>query len=514
MSDISDDQKCKKIDSMLDEYAENVRRWTIEKSYYVRKGYGNKFQYAKEYPHPYGNEDDQKIIKDKIDNEINDYVCSFEGTERALVNNYFLCKFKEYFSYPIAEYAIDLAVKAITERPLLDEDKIEFLKELFGNRYKKNGRKSKQLFCRFDETVILKLMDFNPNNNLAAVDDLYNELSGFLGEPKRKNDRKIKLLYNMFNVFIKNAQKVSPEAVVNYAEIYFNMAERTNERLDAGILERLAVKTPYALERAEMCGDKEVLDKKAIKEIFKAYVGYANRQGKFNQNLGMEMTALAQNLFSGYGYTVKEAKDLTDILHFKDKDENGKKIRENMVNKALDSMASALDKYIDNAAPMQKSLLKDVDKENPRISHARVVDYADRLFAFAAKNPEKDIWLNTLANMLTNGEKFDKNLVLDVVDAYGQSVSGRDIDQMNYNQILHHKMTRLLQGIAVKYDYLPNDMDELCRHIEKGADGHDEFVEIGRVVKAKWVQVGDWRYESSQRPVIPAIIHKKGGNSL
>ena len=505
MSEISEDPRCQKIERELDYYAEKTRAWQIERNRYVKRGDGNKFKYANFNPYPY---DD--IVERRVVNQIDEYLLSFGEKERAEVNGHFLWKYKEYFSQPFAKHAVNLLEKHITSYPLSDANKIKFLEYLF----KYQDETGNGILFQFDDRVLYKLVDFDPNNNLEATNRIYYKALAALSGRKHKNDEKIRLLYGMSKIFAKNIKKVSSEAAVNYAGIYFRMAERTDKRLDASILERLAVKTPYALERAGMCGDKEVLDKKVIKEIFKAYVGYANRQKDFNQNLGMEMAALAQNLFAGYGYTVKEAKDLTDILHFKDKDENGKKIRENMVNKALDSMASALDKYIDNATPMQRSLLKDVDKENPRINHARVVDYADRLFAFAAKNPEKDIWLNTLANMLTNGEKFDKNLVLDVVDAYGQSVSGRDIDQMSYNQILHHKMTRLLQGIAVKYDYLPNDMDELCRHIEKGADGHDEFVEMGRVVKAKLVQVGDWRYENSQCPVIPAIIHKKGGKSL
>ncbi len=514
MSEISDDPRCKKIDQELDDYAEKVRWWTIKKSWYERNGYGNKFQYAEEYPHPDDNKATQKDIKDEIDNKIDAYVRSFEGEKRALANSHFLWKFTDYFSYPIADYVIGLEVKAITERPLPDKEKIKFLQYLFGNKYTEGGRKSKQLFHRFNEDVILKLLDFNPNNNLREVDDLYEKVSAFFDKQKRKNDKKIKLLYKMFNVFIKNARKIAPEAVVNYAEIYFNMAERTTENLDAGILLRLAQKTPYALKHAEICGEAEILDKKTIKEIFRAYVNHVNQQKDFNQNLGASMANLGFYLFSQCGYTIKEAKDLINILYPKEKDENGAMIRDNQKRKSLRSIANKLEQLVDDNKRMNNSLIKDIDKENPEISDERIVNYAQAMFEYVAKSQNNTANLNTLFNMLTKGGKVNNDLLLEVVDVYGQSVKSEDINKDRHNQIMHNKMTKMLQGIVTEYDYTPEEMKVLKRHIEQGANGHEEFAEMGRVVENTWAQKGDWRYEQAKKNVIPAIIHKKGGKSL
>ena len=505
MSEISEDPRCQKIERELDYYADKTRAWQIERSRYVKRGDGNKFKYANFNPYPY---DD--IVERRMVNQIDEYLLSFGEKERAEVNGHFLWKYKEYFSQPFAKHAVNLLEKHITSYPLSDANKIKFLEYLF----KYQDETGNGILFQFDDRVLYKLADFDPNNNLEATNRLYNKALGFFDTKKRKSDEKIKLLYGISKTFIRNIKKISPEAVVNYAEIYFNMADRTNKKLDAAILERLAVKTPYALERKEICGDEEVLDKKVIKEIFEAYAKHVNNQKDFNNNLGAEMADWAKGLFSQHGYTLKEAKDLINILYPKEKDEKGAVIRDNQKRKCLRAMANDLEQIVEKNTSMQNSIIKDIDKENPDLSRERIIDYAERMFDYASQNPQNNVRINTLYNMLTKDKKVDKELLLDVVDAYGQSVRGSEIDLGKFNYKLYDKMTKMLQGITIKYDYLPEDMSKLCWHIGKGANGHEEFLKMGQAVEFNWAQADDWRYERAPKNVISAIIHKKGGNSL
>ena len=500
MSEISNDPRCKKIEQELDEYAEKTKIWQINRKKYVSQCYGNKFQFNDLYPYPY-NDDNERLIINKID----EYMLSLSDQDKELANGHLLWKYKNYFSQPFAKHAIVLAEHAIVAYPLSDSDKIKFLEYLF----KYNQETGSNILYKFDSRVLYKLANYNPNNNLEANNRLYNKALAFFNKPKRKNDEQIQIIYGMFKVFTQNVEKISPEAVVNYAKLYFEMADRTNKELDALILQRLLVKTPNSEKMAQMSGDYEVLDKKVVKEVFAAYVEHVYKHNEFNKPLSNQMKNLMKYLIGNNEYTLKEADALIDCLRPKTVDENGKKIRNNSKRTELQMIADELYTSIHLSVSRQKNPLRnvDIDDTEEKISNDKIVAYASFLFDEAKKNPHSDISIKNIYSLLTRGESVDKQLLLEVADIYGQSLTKRDIEQERYNASLHNKMTRMFSRIVTEYDYSSDEVEALRNHVEHGAGCHDEFVEMGRVIEANYAHQENWRFHHSPKKTSAPILH-------
>lgn len=508
MSEISEDPRCQEIERKLDEYAEKVRWWHINRRKYVEKNYGNKFKFNEHNSYPYNDEEERKTFE-----QINNYLLTFANKEeRAEANGHLLWKYKDYFSQPFAKHAIDLAKFSIAAHPLSDQNKIKFLEYLF--KYDKET--NSDIVLKFGERTFDKLMNYDPHTNLEATNRLYAKALSYLDGTKRKNANKIEILYSMFKVFGKNVKHISAGAVLNYAEIYFDMADRTDKKLDALILERLAVKTEESYKKSEMCGDEEILDKEVVKDIFKKYVQHVKVAGNFNDKLGEEMASLAKSLIKEYDYTPKEVAELINVIRPKTVDENGNKIRASKKSAQLAQMAYSIMTYYETMPKTKAEKIANIclDGRTQQFDKNDALFYMDSVFAYAKANPAKDIKIEKIFKLLTKNNQPNKELLLEVVDAYGQSLTDTDINNVRYNHGLHKKMTKMLQAIVTEYEYSPDEIKTLRRHIEKGANGHEEFVEMARVVEAKWGQKGDWRFEQAKKNIVPAIIHKKGGKSL
>lgn len=500
MLDLKNDIKCQEIERKLDYYADKTRNWQIERNRYVKKGGGNKFKYADISPYPYNDDKEREII-----NQIDEYMLSFDNQDKIKVNGHFLWKYKNYLSQPFAKHAIALVEHAIMAYPLSDNDKIKFLEYLF--KYQKETEN--KILYKFNKRVLYKLVNYNPNDNLEATNRLYNKALSFFDSPKRKNNEQMQLLFGMFEIFTQNVKKISPEAVVNYSKIYFAMADRTDKELEALVLQRLLVKTPDSEKWAQVCCDKEVLDKATAKDVVEAYGEHVYKQNSFNEQLNIQMKSLIKYLFDNNEYTLKEADLLIDCLRPEKMDVNGKKIRNSNKRALLQKMADELSVYVHLSNTRRRNPLKnfEIDNSEEVISKEKIVEYADFLFDEARKNQNIDISTKNIYGLFLRKGKLDKNLVLEVMDVYGQSLTQRDLEQEKYNISLHDKMTKMLGKIVVEYDYSPDEVALLRRHIERGAGGSAEFVEMGRVIETNYRQQDDWHCRHFNEKYVAPISH-------
>ncbi len=507
MYDAQNDPKCQEIGQLLDSYARAVKDWQIGRRQYEADG-GNRFNFSRSNGYPFNDECERKLF-----NKIDGYLLSLSEEDRAVANSHLLGSYKRYFPHPFAKHAIELASHAIMAHPLSDNDKVKFLEDLFA--YDKDTKKD--VIAEFGDRVLSKLTNYNPNKNLEATNRLYAKSLAYFQDHKRKNDVRINTLYGMFSVFSKNVKRLSPEAVVNYAGVYFTMADRTTKRLNASILEILALKTPESLKKTEFCHE-DVLDKGVIKEIFGAYAEHASKQKDVNDNLLKEMVNWARNMFIRHEYTPKEADEL--IAEIRPVETAGKKskIKNNKLRDEFARAAEWLDGYHQYLKDNPKGRSGDayLDALSPtEADRDGVVDYAKDLFGAAYRHLEWDARLEKLHRMLTKNGTMDKELLLDVVDVYAQSLTHKDMEEGTYNESLHRKMLSMLSATVVDYNYSPNELLELKWHIGKGADGHEDFQDMGRVLENVVAQSGEWRYENSKAKKTTTIIHlSKGGKGL
>ncbi len=509
MYQVEKDPKCQAIEQELADYARKVKDWEIDRRRYIAAG-GNKFTFSQCNPYPYNDRSERKFF-----NTIDNYLLSLSEEDRTVANYHLLKKFKDYFSEPFAHHAIELARNAVMAHPLSSADKVEFLETLF--EHDKGTRKD--IIAEFGDKILSKLTNYNPNNNLEATNRLYIKSLAYFSKPKRQNDERIGTLYAMFKVFSKNVKQLSPEAVVNYAKIYFAMSDRTSKKLDASILEMLAIKTPDSLKASEFCSDN-ILDKEAVKGVFAAYSEHVLRQKEVNANLLQGMANWANQLFFRYRYTAKEADELIAVIRPQEVDEKGHKVKVNQPQSELNRMADWLSLYHqslqNNVSGRSGNTYLDASADEADKNDA--LEYARNMFSHARRHYQNDMCMDKLFRMLTKNGAMDKELLLDVVDAYGQSLTYNDVEQGYYNEGLHRKMTTMLSTIVVEYDYSPKELSELKQHIEKGAGRHEEFSDMGRIVENAISQSTEWRYESIKAKKPTIIVHNtkngKGSNCL
>ena len=63
----------------------------------------------------------------------------------------------------------------------------------------------------------------------------------------------------------------------------------------------------------------------------------------------------------------------------------------------------------------------------------------------------------------------------------------------------------MLQNIVTEYDYSPKDLAILKKHIQQGANQHDEFEYLGMVVKNAPTLADDWRAQMIKTKKLEAI---------
>ncbi len=228
---LRDSRPCIEIEEKIDRYAENTRNWQISRSNYVKQ-FGNKFDFSERHDYPYDDRAEALLFRD-----VNGYLYGLDENERELANGRLLWHYKSYFGHPFEKHSVNLVANSVMIHPLSDATKIQFLEYLF--------KVDKQDL--FDDKILYKLSNYNPNANMEATNRLYNKALLYFDGAARKNDKKIATIFGMFREFSRNVKSISPEAVVSYAQIYFKLADRTDRALDAAILKDFAIKTPDAL---------------------------------------------------------------------------------------------------------------------------------------------------------------------------------------------------------------------------------------------------------------------------
>ncbi len=525
---LEDPQPCIEIEEKLERYAEATKDWHIARRHYTSQ-YGNKYDFNDMNPYPYDDETERVMISN-----INAYLYSLDDHEQKLANGRLLFHYKDYLSQPFAKHAVDLISHSIALFPLKDDDKVQFLEYLF--------KADKQ--DEFNPRILYKLANYNPNDNLEATNRLYNKAQAYFDGTARKNDKKVAILYGMFRVFAQNVEGVTPEAAVNYAEIYFGMADRSSKGLEATVLKDLAIKTPKSLELARQCKDAAVVDKEVIKGIFRAYGKHVNSHSSFNEELAKQMEVFAQDVIKVYQYNLQEAMDLVDAVRPPELDEKGKKIRDSKKRTALSEMAERLESFVDKSDFRKSNPIRDIDRDNPPrdLGNDRVVDYATYLFGTARRFKNVDFKTAGLYSLMTRSGDIDKELVLDVASTYADTYTAKALDEGLYNSSFHEKMTRMFQHIVTEYDYSAGEVNELTHRLSKGAEksydvsissndyeeygmeaaysekrGHELFQDMARSIDVAYTQMGDISYRNDSIPVaksvLPIVLQKTGGGN-
>lgn len=492
MLELSKDEKCLKLEQYLDDFALKTNLyWKKHRNYFATGG--SKFYVSN---HMARDEDKMHNACDNFSNGYANYVLSFEKKEdKQQVAGHFLWYIvnKGYLSSDFRTDALDICSSLIKE--LSDSDKIKFMEFLFTEP---QNKKKSALWHEMKEEDILNLMAFNPNENMSDINRLYTKALSHLDKMPRKSpnlDKKVKLLNDMFIAFTKNIKEITPDAAENLADIYFKLSEKTNESLSSFAIIELAKKTPYANKLAKQSASEFAVDKKFITQVMKNYVAHVNNPGnkEFNDNLARQMVRVVNSA----NFTAEEINHLSDIIRPNPKLRESKKTRGlSLITNILENKAAT---YVNNRHPF--AIINSMDSQE--MYSDKVTDYATALFTSAKKYPYKKFNTSSLYELLTSNDMIDKSLLLQVVDAYGSSLTEKDLNQDNINYGFHKQMTNMLQNIVTEYDYRPEEMSMLKHHISKGACGHEEFEYMAVVVENAQAVNDDWR---QHKPIkIPAI---------
>lgn len=499
MLDLSKEEKCLNLEKLLDIYAQKTKFYHQKRRHFFANG-GSRFQVGE-----YMAKDVESISEagNRFSNRCLDYIHSFENSkDKQQVAGHFLWYIvkKGYLYSDFKSNALHTCAYLFNE--LSDDDKIKFMELLF----KENGKKP-ALWTGLHDADVLKLANFEPNKNIEAVNRLYAKTLSHIASMPRKSpnlDDKIKLLNTMFNKFANNIQEISPEAAVRLADIHFNLQEKTDISLDSPIT-TLAQKTPRANMLAEKSSSTTAYDKNVIKAIFKRYVAHVNatENKKINENLFDQMERIPLNI----DYTNEEMNELLDIIK---PNETQRK------NKKSESLTSLAEKLKGNIQKKQDNLYANINrKDSQQQYNQNVLKYAINLFAKAQKDTTKNINMSYLYEQLTQDGNINKPLLLNIVDAYGTSLTKYDLNDDDYHKPLHKAMSHMLQNIVVDFDYSSKDLLQLQQHIQQGADNHEEFEYMGEVVARAPSLSDDWRMQlRKSQKIKPLILRTNTGAEI
>ena len=333
MLNLKEDARCVNLEQLLIEYAQSVlNREQSRRNFFAKGGK----RYNLEADRTYASYCSRcRGYEERFLNGLDNYIKSFGKIDDQMqVNGHFLFFYKKLYQYipPTPEEqkagkkvllegrskdflreGLLLAERAINRYPLRSIDKVRFLEHVIKNNYHKevNGDKDQKMAI----SVVEKLASFNPH---AITEEdfgkLYEKSLNNLSDKSGDRSKEIALFFNMFKHFERRVGLVSNETVTKYADLYFMMSDKAKSELDINILKSLATKTTSAVITAQICQEKEVLDKDAIQGIFVAYVDHVNKSGSFNQGLANQMERLAAMSFDTGEYTYKDARDIHNII--------------------------------------------------------------------------------------------------------------------------------------------------------------------------------------------------------
>lgn len=492
MPDFENDVRCIKLDKKIGYYADAVRDRQIDRAQYLKK-FGHTFDVHNRFPYPYDDDAERRLI-----NEIDSYLLSFPEGQRAEVNGHFLKEYRHYLSTPFAKHARELAMWAVRSHPLTDKDKLDFLDYLYAsNKYED-----------FDKRTLYKLADYNPNDCLEATNRLYVRALSSLGKTKRKKDDDVAFIKGMLNVFAEKVDTVSPDMAVNYAKIYFRLADKTSKILTPWILGKLATKTPQA-KASQYSGQKKSLDKETINLIFAAYVEHTTQSKEFNENLAEAMFMLAETAVENYEYTPPEAKKLIDIV--RGGIPNNK--RETDRNKGLEMLAGRLG-YL----PVNPLAGIDLRADTFRPTNAYILGYAGYLCHYAAYYPGKKVAVEDLRYLLEKHahsrrldieeatlfaparkkKAVDRALVLEIASIYGESLRETDAAYCDVNEDFRGNMAKMFKDIVADYNYNGYEARVLSNAVSSGSKGTPYSQKTGKDIFAAYTAAYKRRYRAAK----------------
>lgn len=447
MPDFEKDVVCINLDKKIGDYAEAVRNRQIDKRLYLKKN-GYRFDVNSRFPYPYDDNTERRLI-----NEIDTYLLSFSEAERAGVNGHFLREYLSYLSTPFAKHARELIMWSVRSHPLQDKDKFDALNYVFLNN--KQGD--------FDKKTLYKLGDYNPNGCLEQTNRFYIRMLSSLGRGNKKKDEDAAFINGMLDIFTERVETVSPEMAVNYAKIYFRLADKSSKTLSPWPLGKLATKTPKAKTLRQGNGKKN-LDKETMNLMFEAYAAHIAESREFNKNLAEAMFMLAEAAVETYGYTPPEVKKIADSV------KNGMSAdkRAKAKNDEISLLARRLE-YL----PANPLAGIDLQDENFSPSKPQILGYADYLCRYAAYYPDKTVKTDVLMYLLERHahirrldieeatffrpaykkKAVDKSLVLEIAKIYGQSLQSINIGYEDINERFGSNMSEMLKNIVADYNY-------------------------------------------------------------
>ena len=379
-----------------------------------------------------------------------------------------LSPIKSYETKYLMTEAIGFLGKMATKYPLASQDKFSVLEYIVANKY--HQRTSSKGVRNIDDNVLLRLVSVNPHSfEQQFFDVLHDRTIRSLNEKTKNNSKEIATFFEMFKCFEKNIKLVSDETVAEYANLYFLMSDKSRNELDISVLKNLATKTTKAVKKAHFYGEQEVLDKTAIKNIFATYMEYVNKSGGFNERIANQMVQLAGMAFETEDYSVGEVKEILNIIRDSNVTGAGKSAKRAGIGKLYADVANQargnLNIY-NNPLTMGYNSMQQGEPDD--FSKLR---YAEFLFKRAKSDNSDGVKINGLGDLLIKDGKIDKQLVLGIAEAYGRTYTADEMENLQYNDRFHDKMTKMLQHIVVEHDYNDDEVRELTNIVSKGAEG-------------------------------------------
>jgi hypothetical protein len=315
----------------------------------------------------------------------------------------------------------------------------------------------------------------------------------------------------MFKVFVNHVENIEPAAVVNYAELYFALQRHSDKDLAFEPVAQLCSKTPWSRDMRAACGKQFCFDKEVMQDVFKKYAEISLASKDVDTVMNWKMTKAAKNIVDTYNYTREEALHLAEAVLPPERDANGKNAHDNKRRLAMQQMSNEVWQHAETSLERKSNRLENLDMRHltEPVGHEQIVDYAKQLFEDAAQHSGKEVNVAVIYSLLKVSGAIDKKALIDVVSAYGESVSPQVLDNSSYNVSLNNNMRKMLGHIAETEEYSDEEMSQLARVISKGGKGHEDFERMAEIVQNTRSVAGD-SYLSGIKPKLPIKIDRDG----